>query len=349
MKDVRELIRIGLSKIPADSRVARAVKCACDAYDRGLDLKAAHDAILADSRDLGMFQAPGNLGFVTVGLLYGEGDFSKSLRCAVNCGDDTDCTGATVGAILGIMYGADAIPKEWIDPIGQSIQTIAINAVNVYVPRTIGELTNRVANNALNASRVARNGYVDVYTIAKQEWNRAYRGNEPFGIDAEIKPNGDFKIQEVAQGKVDDSEVNWNPIADKVKRALLAAGNKSAVVKVNPYGNGITGNLGIARNACTSTNSVVANAVATSRVARNAEPIHKEWGRDIVASARINPAGRRSYEISIYTDGITSGYSSEDGGKGCITQAKQSLAVLEKKATALKQAVAWMEQNFPKL
>ena len=153
VKDVRELIRIGLSKIPADSRVARAVKCACDAYDRGLDLKAAHDAILADSRDLGMFQAPGNLGFVTVGLLYGEGDFSKSLRCAVNCGDDTDCTGATVGAILGIMYGADGIPKEWIDPIGQSIQTIAINAVNVYVPRTIGELTDRVANNALNASR----------------------------------------------------------------------------------------------------------------------------------------------------------------------------------------------------
>ena len=153
VKDIRELIRIGLAKIPPDCRIARAVKCACDAYDRGLELKAARAAILEDSRDLGMFQGPANLGFVTLGLLYGEGDFSKSLRYAVNCGDDTDCTGATVGAILGIIYGVDAIPKEWIEPIGESIQTIAINPVNVAVPRTIAELTDRVANCALAASR----------------------------------------------------------------------------------------------------------------------------------------------------------------------------------------------------
>ena len=154
VKDIRELIRIGLAKIPPDCRIARAVKCACDAYDRGLDLKAARQAVLDDSRDLEVFfQAPANLGFVTIGLLYGEGDFGKSLRYAVNCGDDTDCTGATVGAILGIMYGVDAIPKEWIEPIGESIQTVAINPVYCMVPRTISELTDRVANCALAASR----------------------------------------------------------------------------------------------------------------------------------------------------------------------------------------------------
>ena len=99
-----------------------------------------------------------------------------------------------------------------------------------------------------------------------------------------------------------------------------------------------------------STNRTVRNAVAAQKgVARNAEPISKEWGRDIAASARISPSGRKAYEISIYTDGITSGYSSEDGGRGCIASAKQTLATLERKASALKQAVAWMEQNFPKL
>ncbi len=45
----------------------------------------------------------------------------------VNCGEDTDCTGATAGSIFGIMHGAKAIPQKWIDPIGRGIKTIAIN------------------------------------------------------------------------------------------------------------------------------------------------------------------------------------------------------------------------------
>ena len=57
-----------------------------------------------------------------LGLLYGEGDFEKSLCITVNCGEDTDCTGATVGSIFGIIQGMDAIPKKWIEPIGPEDQ-----------------------------------------------------------------------------------------------------------------------------------------------------------------------------------------------------------------------------------
>lgn len=46
-----------------------------------------------------------NIGFVKLGLLYDRCDFGKSICLAVNCGDDTDYTGATVGAHLGIMKG----------------------------------------------------------------------------------------------------------------------------------------------------------------------------------------------------------------------------------------------------
>ena len=45
-----------------------------------------------------------NTAFNVLGLLAGEGDFGKSLCIAVNCGNDTDCTGATLGAPLGILY-----------------------------------------------------------------------------------------------------------------------------------------------------------------------------------------------------------------------------------------------------
>lgn len=144
VNDIRKLIDIGLSKIPATSRIARSVKLACELYDKKTAFKDARNAIVKDSEDLGWFQAPGNIGFMVLGLLYGEGDFGKSICLAVNCGDDTDCTGATVGSILGIMKGRSGIPSKWIEPIGESIQTIAINPIHLPIPKTIKELSERV-------------------------------------------------------------------------------------------------------------------------------------------------------------------------------------------------------------
>ncbi len=153
VQDIRRLIEIALSKIPADCRVARSVKLACREYDAGRSLADARNAIVADSNDLGWFQAPANVAFAILGLLYGEGDFGKSLCCAVNCGDDTDCTGATVGSVLGILLGRSGIPSKWSDPIGESIQTVAINRFRLDVPATISELTDRVVRLAEETAR----------------------------------------------------------------------------------------------------------------------------------------------------------------------------------------------------
>lgn len=153
VSDVRKLIEIGLSKIPKDCRIARNVKLACELFDKGTDFKSAREAIVKDNEDLGWFQAPGNIGFVMLGLLYGKGDFGKSICLATNCGDDTDCTAATVGALLGIIRGRSGIPKKWIEPIGESIQTVAINPFNMEVPKTLGELTERVVRLALATQR----------------------------------------------------------------------------------------------------------------------------------------------------------------------------------------------------
>jgi hypothetical protein len=81
-----------------------------------------------------------------LGLLYGEGDFKKSILYAVNCGDDTDCTGATVGATLGILYGTKELPKDWVEYIGDKIESIAImtGMGAVSYPKTCSELTERV-------------------------------------------------------------------------------------------------------------------------------------------------------------------------------------------------------------
>ena len=103
---------------------------------------------MEDSSDIGWFQAPGNLGFAVLGLLYGEGDFGRSVALAVNCGDDTDCTAGTVGAILGIINGRSGIPEKWCAPIGDGIRTCSIENVGrtclLNVPATLTELTDRV-------------------------------------------------------------------------------------------------------------------------------------------------------------------------------------------------------------
>lgn len=51
---------------------------------------------------------------ILLALLYGEGDFSRSLMIANTAGFDTDCNAGNVGAILGIRSG---VPDQWRGPV----------------------------------------------------------------------------------------------------------------------------------------------------------------------------------------------------------------------------------------
>ena len=54
-----------------------------------------------------------NSAYVVMGLLYGNGDYSKTLEVATRCGQDADCNPSTVGGILGAMLGYKKIPAYW--------------------------------------------------------------------------------------------------------------------------------------------------------------------------------------------------------------------------------------------
>lgn len=54
-----------------------------------------------------------NSAWVVMGLLYGEGDFGKTMDISTRLGDDSDCNPASAAGILGVMYGYDAIPEQW--------------------------------------------------------------------------------------------------------------------------------------------------------------------------------------------------------------------------------------------
>jgi len=140
-KDRDKLIQFGLSAIPTDCSLANAVKTALAAKNDGKTWEQAREAVIAATENLGWFQAPRNVAFTIIGWLYGDNDFGKSICIAVNCGDDTDCTGATLGSILGIIYGTDIIPDKWRAPIGDGIKTVAVSGFDV--PATLQILTDK--------------------------------------------------------------------------------------------------------------------------------------------------------------------------------------------------------------
>jgi ADP-ribosylglycohydrolase len=133
------LIKFGLSMIPGECRIAKAVRTAILAKQEGKDWKEARTAVIKSTEDMGWFQAPRNVAFTIIGWLYGEGDFGKSICIAINCGDDTDCTGATLASIFGIIGGTKAIPENWRKPVGNKIATVAISGFDA--PATLDILT----------------------------------------------------------------------------------------------------------------------------------------------------------------------------------------------------------------
>ena len=64
-----------------------------------------------------------NAEIVATGLLWGEADFGRSVGIAVQACFDTDCNGATVGSIVGMMLGARKLPKRWVAPLNDTLQT----------------------------------------------------------------------------------------------------------------------------------------------------------------------------------------------------------------------------------
>ena len=70
-----------------------------------------------------------------MGWLAGEGDFGRAVCIASNCGKDTDCTAATVGALMGIIDPA-GIPDHWLAPIGRDL-VVSPEIVGIEAPATL--------------------------------------------------------------------------------------------------------------------------------------------------------------------------------------------------------------------
>ncbi len=54
-----------------------------------------------------------NGAYVALGLLYGKGDFTRTLDVSTRAGQDSDCNPSSAAGILGVILGYEKIPETW--------------------------------------------------------------------------------------------------------------------------------------------------------------------------------------------------------------------------------------------
>jgi hypothetical protein len=131
-KNIREVVENGLKAIPAQSLYAQAIRDVIRWHDENPSstekdwLKTWH-LVQAKWGEIDHcpdgYQQPFNIdaklngAYVVMGLLYGVGDWYKTMNFATRAGQDADCNPANAAGILGTLLGAHAIPKEYVEPV----------------------------------------------------------------------------------------------------------------------------------------------------------------------------------------------------------------------------------------
>ena len=127
-RDPRKVVEAGLAAIPTASRYAKVIadvlrwskenpddwkktwKLVEEKWDR--DDACPDGALMPFNIDASL-----NGAYIAIGLLYGNGDFEKTMDIAMRGGQDSDCNPASAAGILGTMIGYKAIPARWTDPL----------------------------------------------------------------------------------------------------------------------------------------------------------------------------------------------------------------------------------------
>ena len=131
--DVVEIIETGLSEIPGSSRLAEAARNVLDWSKEHDNWQGAWDRVMKEYGGYHTVHTINNAALVLLGLLYGSGDFERTIVLSVMGGLDTDCNGATAGSIIGAILGAEALPGKWIDPLDDRVKSVVLGFTDMRI------------------------------------------------------------------------------------------------------------------------------------------------------------------------------------------------------------------------
>jgi len=134
--DVEDVIRRGMAEIPSGSRLYEALVNILAKYKSGVSAEDCFDDIHHrwDERNgHDWTHTVSNAEIVAASLLYGEKNYASSVGLAVQTGFDTDCNGATVGSILGVLLGYNALPASFTNRVCDTLESniMGYNSVSI--------------------------------------------------------------------------------------------------------------------------------------------------------------------------------------------------------------------------
>lgn len=132
--DPRKLAEYSLKAIPVDCDYAKMVRDVLDLHQKYPNWQDAWKALQPKWGKKDGKLVPGldvriNGAYVYMGLLYGGGDFWKSMNISMRCGVDSDCNPSSVAGILGTVLGMKKIPQKWALLRTLPIENIAVKDI----------------------------------------------------------------------------------------------------------------------------------------------------------------------------------------------------------------------------
>ena len=159
--DPEKLLQAGLAVIPTDCDYARCIRDVMEWHAQWPDdWEKAHEQIdikWAPEGDKNRRVFPNN-AVNALALLYGQGDFEKTISIAVMAGWDTDTNAGDVGPVMGVVLGPEAIAEKWTKPIANILRSDVKGAEEW----KIDELARRTADAGMRMTAAKSAGIVEI-------------------------------------------------------------------------------------------------------------------------------------------------------------------------------------------
>lgn len=124
-QDIGKIVELALKEIPTESLYTKVVEAVIAHHKAHPDDWESCLAML--HRDWGYDKYGGvchiipNAGVCVLAMLYGAGDFNRTVEIATMCSWDTDCNAGNVGTVLGVLTGLDGIAPHYRAPINDGV------------------------------------------------------------------------------------------------------------------------------------------------------------------------------------------------------------------------------------
>jgi ADP-ribosylglycohydrolase len=228
-KDVEKLVQMAIEAVPNEGPFAEGIRDVVRWHKENDDWrdtrKLIHDKYFKYKK--GSYEAPvsvvsslnnGLCGIMAI--LYGEGDFMKTVGIAVSAGYDCDNQAATCAGLIGVLNGTKCLPQEMIE--GFNNQYICFTRDEVQIATPLSEIEERIA--AIAKTAILENGgrielrWDDASSIAGKTLKSEFDGMEYtwiFDYDGTlVVSGGEFENNTAASYEQEGASIRINLLGE---------------------------------------------------------------------------------------------------------------------------------------